>query len=70
MGRDKKLTCEKCLRVMRRDILKRHMLQHEKDKFEKESFCGSNTGSSGASLQEDWKMESDFSSKGRNFIFA
>ena len=62
MGRDKKVTCGKCLRVMRRDNLKRHMLQHEKEKFEKESFYGSNTGSSGASLQEDWKMESDFSS--------
>ena len=62
MGRNKKVTCGKCLRVTRRDNLKRHMLQHEKEKFEKESFYGSNTGSSGASLQEDWKTESDFSS--------
>ena len=62
MGRNKKVTCGKCLRIMRRDILQRHMLQHEKEKFEQESFCGSKTGSSGASLQEDWKMESDFSS--------
>ena len=58
MGRDKKITCGKCLRVMRRDNLKRHMKQHEKEKFEKESFCGSSIGTSKSSLQES---ESDFS---------
>ena len=47
---------------MRSDHLKTHMKQHDKEKFEKEFFCGSNTASSGASLQEDWKTESDFSS--------
>ena len=60
MGRDKKVTCGKCLRVTRRDNLKRHMKQHEKERSEKESFCGSNIGSSAASLQEE--TESDFSS--------
>ena len=58
MGRDKKDTCGKCLRVMRRDHLKRHMKQHEKEKFEKESFCGSSIGTSRTSLQES---ESDLS---------
>ena len=57
MGRDKKITCGKCLRVMRRDNLKRHMNQHEKEKFEKEYFCGSSIGTSKSSLQES---ESDF----------
>merc|ERR1711895_403360 len=45
---------------MRRDHLKRHMLQHKKVKFEKEFYCGSSTGSSQTSIQEE--TESDFSS--------
>ena len=45
---------------MRRDNLKRHMLQHEREKIEKESFCSSSIATSGASLQEE--NESDFSS--------
>ena len=60
MGRHKKVTCGKCLRIMRSDYLKIHMLQHEKEKFEKGSICGSNYNSSKPSLQEE--TESEFSS--------
>merc|ERR1712030_34725 len=60
MGRNKKVTCGKCLRIMRSDNLKIHMLQHEKEKFEKESFCSSSIATSRTSLQED--TESNFSS--------
>ena len=59
MGKGKKVTCGTCLRIMRRDHLKRHMKQHDKEKFENESFCGSSIGTSRTSLQES---ESDFSS--------
>ena len=59
MGRGKKVTCGTCLRIMRSDHLKRHMKQHDKEKFENESFCGSSIGTSRTSLQES---ESDFSS--------
>ena len=59
MGKGKKVTCGTCLRIMRRDHLKRHMKQHAKEKFENESFCGSSIGTSRTSLQES---ESDFSS--------
>ena len=59
MGRNKKVTCGTCLRIMRRDHLKTHMKQHEKEKFGNESFCGSSIGTSRTSLQES---ESDFSS--------
>ena len=62
MGRDKKVACGKCLRVMRRDTLKRHMKQHEKEKFEKEVFSSASIRSSTTSLQEDCKSVSDFSS--------
>ena len=51
---------------MRRDNLKRHMNQHEKEKFEKESFCGSSIGTSKSSLQES---ESDFSLNTTNKTF-
>ena len=54
-----KVTCGKCLRIMRSDNLKTHMKQHEKDKFEKESLCSSSIHSSRTSLQED--TESEFS---------
>ena len=60
MGRHKKVTCGKCLRIMRSDYLKIHMLQHEKEKYEKESLCSSSIATSRASLQEDG--ESNFSS--------
>ena len=58
MGKGKKVTCGTCLRIMRSDHLKRHMKQHDKEKFENESFCGSSIGTSRTSLQES---ESDFS---------
>ena len=45
---------------MRSDVLNRHMLQHEKEKFEKESLCGSSIATSRTSLQVE--NESDFSS--------
>ena len=51
---------------MRRDNLKRHMNQHEKEKFEKEYFCGSSIGTSKSSLQES---ESDFSLDTTNKTF-
>ena len=38
MGKGKKVTCGTCLRIMRRDHLKRHMKQHDKEKFGNESF--------------------------------
>ena len=60
MGKHKKLMCGKCLRIMRSDYMKTHMLQHEKEKFEKESLCGSSIATSRTSLQEE--NESDFSS--------
>ena len=60
MEKHKKVNCGKCLRVMRSDYLKIHMIQHEKEKFEKESFCSSSIRSSRTSLQES---ESDFSMK-------
>ena len=59
MGKHKKVTCGICLRIMRSDYLKNHMKQHEKDKFEKESFCSSSIHSSRTSLKED--TESEFS---------
>ena len=65
MGRHKKVTCGKCLRIMRTDHIKRHMLQHEKEKFEMESFCSSSIATSRTSLQEE-ESESDFSSISTN----
>ena len=44
---------------MRTDNIKRHMLQHEKEKFEKESFCSTSIATSRTSLQEE--TESNFS---------
>ena len=45
---------------MRSDNLKTHMKQHEKDKFEKESFCSSSIRSSRTSLQEETEFEFSF----------
>ena len=42
---------------MRNDHVKRHMKQHEKDKFEKESLCSSSIRSSRTSLQEETERE-------------
>ena len=60
MGRNKKVTCGKCLRIMRSDNLNTHMKQHEKEKFEMESLCSTSIATSRTSLQED--TESNFSS--------
>ena len=62
MGRHKKVTCGKCLRIMRSDTLQRHMKQHEKEDYQNESICGSNFSSSTTSLQQDCKSVRDFSS--------
>ena len=59
-NRHKKVTCGKCLRIMRSDYLKTHMKQHEKVKFEKEVYSSASIRSSRISLQEE--TESDFSS--------
>jgi len=59
MGRHNKVTCRKCLRVIRSDNLKTHIKQHEKGNYEKESFCSSSIGFSIAHLQES---ENDLSS--------
>ena len=56
MGRQKKVVCEKCMRVMRQDNLNRHMRQHEEEKFE-QSIVSSNT-----SLNKDYETGSEFSS--------
>ena len=37
MGRHKKVVCEKCMRVMRQDHLKRHIKMHENVKYEESS---------------------------------
>ena len=64
MGRNKKVICGKCLCIMRRDNLKTHMKQHQKEKFEKESFCSSSIATSRTSLQEE--TEREFSSVSTN----
>ena len=61
MGRNKKISCQKCFRVMRRDNLKTHMKQHEDGKFDKDSFCGSSLNTSTTSLDTDYKTDSEFS---------
>merc|ERR1712236_68019 len=53
------------MHIMRTDHGKRHMLQHEKEKFEMESFCSSSIATSRTSLQEE-ETESDFSSISTN----
>ena len=59
MGRHKKISCQKCFRVMRSDNLKTHMKQHEDGKFEKDSFCGSSLNTSTTSLDTDYKTDSE-----------
>ena len=56
MVKNKKVVCDKCMRVMRQDNLKRHMRQHDSEKFE-HSICSSNN-----SLNKDCETESEFSS--------
>ena len=53
MGRNKKITCQKCFRVMRSDNLKTHMKQHEDGKFENESFCALSLRTSKTSLDNE-----------------
>ena len=65
MGRHKKVTCGKCLKIMRSDHLNRHMERHEKEKFEMESLCSTSISTSRTSLQEE-ETESDFSSISTN----
>ena len=56
MVKNKKVVCDKCMRVMRQDNLKRHMRQHDSEKFE-HSICSSNS-----SLNKDYETGSEFSS--------
>jgi hypothetical protein len=58
MGKHKKVVCEKCCRVMRRDHLERHMRQHENGKFEGESFHGSTFSASTTSLESNFSSVS------------
>jgi len=57
MGNNKKVTCSKCLRIMRSDNIRRHTKQHEKDKFEKESLFSSSISTSRSPLQEETERE-------------
>ena len=56
MVKNKNVVCDKCMRVMRQDNLKRHMRQHGSEKFE-HSICSSNN-----SLNKECETESEFSS--------
>ena len=56
MVKNKKVVCDKCMRVMRQDNLKRHMRQHNDEKLE-HSICSSSN-----SLNKDCETESEFSS--------
>ena len=56
MVKNKNVVCDKCMRVMRQDNLKRHMRQHEEEKFEQSIF------SSNTSLNKDYETGSEFSS--------
>ena len=58
MGKNKKVVCVKCCRVMRRDNLERHMKQHENGKFEEESFHGSAFSASTTSLESGFSSVS------------
>ena len=56
MGRQKKIVCEKCKRLMRQDNLSRNIRQHEEGTFE-QSIVSSNN-----SLNKDYETGSEFSS--------
>ena len=58
MGKNQKVVCVKCCRVMRRDNLERHMKQHENGKFEDESFHGSTYSASTTSLESNFSSVS------------
>ena len=53
MGRNKRVSCHKCLKVMRSDNLKTHMKQHEDGKFENESSCALSLRTSKTSLDNE-----------------
>ena len=53
MGRNKRISCQKCFQVMRSDNLKTHMKQHEDGKFQNESFCASSLSTSKTSLDNE-----------------
>merc|ERR1712090_47777 len=56
-GNNKKITCRKCFRVMRKDHLNRHLEQHEKENYQNETICSSSITSSTTTLNK----ESNFS---------
>ena len=58
MGKNKKVVCVKCCRVMRSNNLERHMKQHENGKFEKDSFHGSAFSESTTSLESGFSSVS------------
>ena len=53
MGRNKRISCLKCFKVMRSDNLKTHMKQHEDGKFENESSCALSLRTSKTSLDNE-----------------
>ena len=53
MGRNKRISCWKCFKVMRSDHLKTHMKQHEDGKFENESSCALSLRTSKTSLDNE-----------------
>ena len=53
MGRNKRISCLKCFKVMRSDHLKTHMKQHEDGKFENESSCALSLRTSKTSLDNE-----------------
>ena len=53
MGRNKRVSCLKCFKVMRSDNLKTHMKQHEDGKFENESSCALSLRTSKTSLDNE-----------------
>ena len=58
MGRNKKVVCEKCMRVMRQDNLKKHMKKHESGKFQEPLF--SSTTSQNADPESNFNSISSF----------
>ena len=61
MGRNKKVVCEKCLRVMRSDNVHRHLKQHEEQDGKNET-SGISLASSMTSMTTDCESVSNFSS--------
>ena len=53
MGRNKRISCWKCFKVMRSDHLKTHMKQHEDGKFENEFSCALSLRTSKTSLDNE-----------------